>query len=54
MRPLSFKRHRFPAEVIHHAVWLYFRFTLSFGMCEFALTTPLARLFPEGSGFLRT
>ena len=30
MRPLSFKRHRFPAEVIRHAVWLYFRFTLSF------------------------
>ena len=30
MRPLSFKRHRFPADVIGHAVWLYFRFTLSF------------------------
>jgi len=30
MRPVSFKRHRFPAEVIRHAVWLYFRFTLSF------------------------
>jgi len=28
-RPLSFKRHRFPAEVIRYAVWLYFRFTLS-------------------------
>ena len=27
--PLSFKRHRFPAEVIRHAVWLYFRFSLS-------------------------
>jgi len=27
---LSFKRHRFPAEVIRHAVWLYFRFSLSF------------------------
>ena len=26
---VSFKRHRFPAEVIRHAVWLYFRFTLS-------------------------
>ena len=23
-------RHRFPADVIRHAVWLYFRFTLSF------------------------
>ena len=29
MKPLSFKRHRFPREVILHAVWLYFRFTLS-------------------------
>ena len=26
---VSFKRHRFPADVIRHAVWLYFRFTLS-------------------------
>lgn len=30
MRPISFKRHRFPPDVISHAVWLYFRFTLSF------------------------
>jgi transposase-like protein len=30
VRPISFKRHRFPADVIRHAVWLYFRFTLSF------------------------
>lgn len=29
VQPLSFKRHRFPAEVICYAVWLYFRFTLS-------------------------
>ena len=29
MRPISFKRHRFPPDVIQHAVWLYFRFTLS-------------------------
>jgi len=27
---ISYKRHRFPADVIRHAVWLYFRFTLSF------------------------
>ena len=26
---ISFKRHRFPPEVIRYAVWLYFRFTLS-------------------------
>lgn len=24
-----YKRHRFPAEIIAHAVWLYFRFPLS-------------------------
>ncbi|MCA3735400.1 MAG: IS6 family transposase, partial [Phenylobacterium sp.] len=29
MKPISFKRHRFPADVIRQAVWLYFRFTLS-------------------------
>ena len=29
MKLISFKRHRFPAEVICHAVWLYTRFTLS-------------------------
>ena len=29
MRLISFKRHRFPPDVIRHAVWLYFRFTLS-------------------------
>ena len=29
MPPISFKRHRFPPDVIRHAVWLYFRFTLS-------------------------
>jgi transposase-like protein len=29
MRPISYKRHRFPPEVIRQAVWLYFKFTLS-------------------------
>jgi putative transposase len=29
MKALSFKRHRFPASIIRHAVWLYFRFNLS-------------------------
>lgn len=24
-----YKRHRFPAEIIRHAVWLYIRFPLS-------------------------
>ena len=30
MQPVSFKRHRFPPDVIRLAVWLCFRFTLSF------------------------
>ncbi len=30
MFPISFKRHRFPPEIIRHAIWLYARFTLSF------------------------
>lgn len=25
-----YHRHRFPAEIISHCVWLYFRFALSF------------------------
>src|SRR3954447_327478 len=31
--------HRFPAEVISHAVWLYFRFPLSLRMVEEMLAT---------------
>jgi putative transposase len=27
---LCYKRHRFPKQIISHAVWLYFRFTLSY------------------------
>ena len=26
----SFRRHRFPPEIIQHAIWLYLRFTLSY------------------------
>jgi putative transposase len=33
-RPPRYTRHRFPAEVISHAVWLYFRFPLSLRMVE--------------------
>jgi hypothetical protein len=28
--PANYKNHRFPVEIISHAVWLYFRFCLSF------------------------
>ena len=30
MATISYARHRFPAVVIQHAVWLYFRFTSSY------------------------
>jgi transposase-like protein len=30
MQPISYSRHRFPPEIIRHAVWLYLRFTLSY------------------------
>jgi putative transposase len=29
-----YHRHRFPAEIISHCVWLYFRFALSFREVE--------------------
>jgi putative transposase len=31
---ISYKRHRFPAEIIAHAVWLYYRFPLSLRLVE--------------------
>ena len=30
MQKISYRRHRFPSEIIQHAVWLYFRFPLSY------------------------
>ncbi|MEZ0167343.1 IS6 family transposase [Microvirga sp. TS319] len=33
-QPVSYKRHRFPPEIIAHAVWLYFRFPLSLRRVE--------------------
>ncbi len=30
MKPISYRRHRFPPIIIQHAIWLYFRFTLSY------------------------
>jgi putative transposase len=37
MKPLTFKRHRFPPDIIRHAIWLYARFTLSFRDVEVLL-----------------
>ncbi len=30
MKTSLYRRHRFPAEIISHSVWLYFRFALSY------------------------
>ena len=30
MAPLCYRRHRFPAAIIQHAIWLYLHFTLSY------------------------
>jgi putative transposase len=34
IKPISYKRHRFPSQIIAHAVWLYFRFPLSLRLVE--------------------
>jgi putative transposase len=33
-KSVSYKRHRFPPQIIAHAVWLYFRFPLSLRLVE--------------------
>jgi putative transposase len=33
-KPVSYKCHRFPSQIIAHAVWLYFRFPLSLRLVE--------------------
>jgi putative transposase len=34
MQPISYARHRFPPDVVRHAVWRYLRFTLNYGDVE--------------------
>ena len=34
LRDPLYRRHRYPAEVIGYAVWLYFRFPLSLSVIE--------------------
>ena len=34
MQTVSYKRHRYPPQIIAHAVWLYFRFPLSLRLVE--------------------
>ena len=52
-----YRRHRFPAEVIADAVWLYFRFPLSLRMVEdllvargFIVSHQTVRLWAEKFG----
>src|SRR5216683_3193696 len=54
-----YRRHRFPAEIISHCVWLYFRFALSFRDVEemmarrgVSLTYETVRLSVSSSGRL--
>jgi transposase-like protein len=52
MRPISFERHRFPPEIIRHAIWLYARFTLSFRdveevLAERGIDAPYETVRPE-------
>jgi transposase-like protein len=30
----SYKRHRFPPDIISYAVWLYYRFNLSYAVTQ--------------------
>jgi putative transposase len=50
--PLSYRRHRFPPEIIQHAIWLYLRFTLSYRDVEELLTDrgSTSRMKPCGAG----
>jgi putative transposase len=34
LRPFSYKRHRFPPQIIAHSIRLYFRFPLSLRLVE--------------------
>ena len=46
-QPASYPRHRFPAEIISHAVWLYHVFSLSLRDVELILGRNLERLLGE-------
>lgn len=45
-RDRVYRRHRFPAEVITHAVWLYLRFPPSLRMVEDLLAARGITRFP--------
>jgi hypothetical protein len=43
MALLSYRRHRFPASIIQHAIWLYLRFTLRISSPNVGRTFPTKR-----------
>ena len=43
----SYRGYRFPAEIISHAVWLYYRFSLSFRDVEDLLAQRGVTVFYE-------
>lgn len=47
MEPISYRRHRFPPSVIQHAIWLHYRFTLSFRDVEDLLAERYINVFYE-------
>ena len=52
MQKISYAGYRFPPEVIHQAIWLYLRFTLSFRDVEDLLAErgTMALTRPSGGG----
>ena len=46
-----YHRHRFPPDVIAHAVWLYFRFPLSLRMVEDLLAVRWEMAFGRGRDY---
>jgi len=50
IKPISYQRHRFPPAIIRHAVWLYFRLTLSFRDVEDLLAERGIKVSDEAIG----
>ena len=46
---VSYKRHRFPAQVIAHAVWLYFRFPLRWPLFPDGIASGFKLIIPPSS-----
>ena len=52
MTAISFKRHRFPPDVIRYTVWLYYKFTLNVRDVEELLSQRGIEAMPRGSALL--